>query len=130
MQSSQIDIQETSEGLTVSMQPGRTWPRIVFLGCWFAGWAVGECIVAAMVLLGEGLSVLRIAALAWLGCWTMVGHSALRALLWELFGREVVEIDAKTLRIREQIDAITRTIGIVVGVEDPRGCCWPKGPRP
>jgi hypothetical protein len=73
------------------------------MGFWLVGWAVGESLVIAVVLTGNISGLTGLFVLAWLGGWTLAGYAAIRSFLWELVGREVLDVDGTTVRLRRDL---------------------------
>lgn len=94
--------------------PGRGAPLITaFLGVWLAGWALGEFVVARTFLFGltdEPVSTgARIVAVPWLLAWTLGGAWAASIFLWNLAGKEIIELDGTTLKRRIAIPLASRS---------------------
>ena len=90
----------------VQIPARRNWAIIIILGIWLCGWAGGEILFPYSVLRGAAFS--REGArgppaaflIFWFMVWTAFGAGAIYTWVWNVFGREVVEIDARALTVR------------------------------
>lgn len=98
--------------------PGRGAPLItVFLGVWLAGWALSEFAIICAIVRGFLLSSadgfvsggVLIILIPFLLFWTFGGASVACLILWNLVGREIIELDAKTLKRHMRIPFIGRS---------------------
>ncbi len=80
-----------------------------FLSLWLLGWAYGEFTAIQTIGTGAGPNSNKAFLFVWLCVWTLGGGFAIFALLWQFFGREVVELDQQYLRYRMEILGIGRT---------------------
>ena len=91
---------------------GRPGCSNVFIGAWLCGWAIGEIIVLGIVVsdaiqaltgrpssLGASLPGLLI----WLLVWTGLGGTTLVSFLWQIAGREVIEISHDSFKIGRKL---------------------------
>lgn len=65
-----------------------------------AFWAVGE-VAGFRHLLGDSEN--KLGLILWLALWTLGGVVAVYALLWQLTGKEIIELNSTRLRQRKQI---------------------------
>lgn len=111
--------QETIDGLEISIPSRKMWAMTFFLGFWLLGWLVGEVLVA-VILIGGLIDAVRngfepadapigLFLLAWLGGWTVGGIVAVRALLWNIAGREVLTVGRGLLRVEHRVPLFHRT---------------------
>jgi hypothetical protein len=85
----------------------------IFLALWLVGWTFGEVMVSHQ-LFGDqsaqnsspGASLFL---LVWLAAWTMGGDWAICTLLWQVAGKEVIELNSTLLRQRKQIPLFSRS---------------------
>jgi len=94
--------------------PGRGAPLItVILGVWLAGWALSEFAIIQAILFGSANEFVSAGALLiivpFLLFWTFGGASVACLILWNLVGREIIELDAKTLKRHMRIPLIGRS---------------------
>jgi hypothetical protein len=80
---------------------------VIFLGLWLTFWAATEVAEARQLLNGQffldagtGHSFSR---LIWFAAWTLAGVWFIYALLWQLIGKEIIELDATSLKQIKQI---------------------------
>lgn len=83
----------------------------LFLPFWLVGWAVGEVMVSRQLLFGSvwenhGGSIFLV---AWLGAWTIGGAFAAGILLWNITGKEIIELNSVTLKRRKQLPIFSRS---------------------
>ena len=94
-------------GLRFTIPSRKLWFGMLFSAFWLIGWAVGEIIVAAILIGGlfyliiDGFPAditlsdyIQVAVFltAWLAFWTYGGISAIRSLAWELTGKEIITL--------------------------------------
>ena len=96
-------IEETPDGLRITMPVPRVGFVAVFMTLWLVGWAAGE-ISALRALFSMGLSFVPGTAfmLFWLAGWTVGGVAAAGVLLMTLDGREVLTVAGGILRRRAE----------------------------
>lgn len=84
----------------------RNWFVLLFLSAWLVGWGVGEFMVPTQMLGKSGRTGIDLFAVAWLVGWTLGGGFALYIWLWNLIGREIIEIDSESLRIKRAVGSV------------------------
>lgn len=98
--------------------PGRGSPLVTaFLGVWLAGWALAEIAIICAIIRAFLLSSadgpvsggVLIIIIPFLLFWTFGGASVACLILWNLVGREIIELDPKTLKRRMRIPLIGRS---------------------
>jgi hypothetical protein len=96
-------IEETPDGLRITMPVPRVGCVAIFMTAWLVGWAVGE-ISALRALFSMGFSFVPGSAfmLLWLAGWTAGGVFAAGVLMMTLDGREVLTIDGGVVRRRAE----------------------------
>lgn len=96
-------IEETGDGLRITMPIPRVGCVSAFLSAWIVGWVAGE-VSALRALFSIGGSAIPVAAflLLWLAGWTLGGVFAAWALLMSLDGREIVTIENGVIRRRAE----------------------------
>ena len=94
-------IEETPDGLRITMPVPRVGCVAIFMTVWLMGWAAGE-ISALRALFSMGLSFVPGSAfmLLWLAGWTVGGVAAAGVLLMTLDGRVVLTIGGGIIRRR------------------------------
>lgn len=84
----------------------------LFTGAWLCGWGIGEILLLVVVVssaiqsLTGGTSTLGqswLNVLLWLLVWTAVGGLTLVNFLWQITGREVVEISHDAFKISRKV---------------------------
>ncbi len=104
---SRLRIQSEVGRTRILVRPRRHAFAFVFLPVWIAGWALGEVVVA--VILVRGLSLGTPFLAAWLLVWTGAGVAALYTLAYLAAGREELTVDGRVLRVRRAIGPFGRT---------------------
>ncbi len=105
-------VEHEAAGLRITVWPKPQLFGTAFLSLWMIGWAFGEISVGHQLL--YGLPESRFPApssfftLAWLALWTLGGAWCAATLLWNVAGREIIELNQATLRHRKQIPLLSR----------------------
>jgi hypothetical protein len=85
---------------------------IILMCVWLTGWAVGEFLVARKFLSGEVfLESSRddlLFLIAWFAGWTVIGAFLSYTLLWQLFGKEIIELNSTLLKQLKQLFFFSR----------------------
>ena len=89
--------------LRLTLPARRNWPMLVFLSAWLVGWAFGEFTVPTQFFGKSGRTGIDLFTAAWLVMWTIGGAFAMYVWLWNLVGREVIDIDSESLRIKREV---------------------------
>ncbi len=84
-------IEDTFDSLIIYIPSKRNLLLILFMGFWMMGWFSGET-SAINELVKGGFAGKDLFMIAWLGGWTVGGVFALSLLLWQLFGKEKIEV--------------------------------------
>lgn len=101
-------IENHSDGLRITI-PARTYLfTTVITVIWFPFWIFGAMVVPYK-LVTEPLSFGTTYLAFWLTLWMLGGAWALNVLLWNLAGREIIDLGATTLRRRKQIPLFSRS---------------------
>jgi hypothetical protein len=96
-------IEETPEGLRITMPVPRMGCVSVFLGVWLVAWAAGEIsAITAVVAMGTSFAPGSAFLLLWLTGWTLAGAGAAGALMMSIAGREIVTVGAGLIRRRAE----------------------------
>ena len=106
-------VEADGSGLRITIPAGRHLFGTAFLGLWMIGWAFGEIAVSHQLLYGLPESRFPAPAsffiLAWLALWTLGGAWCLATFLWNVAGREIIELNQATLRRIKQIPLLRRS---------------------
>jgi hypothetical protein len=100
---SRIIMTNTPEGLRVVIPYRRSWFVSGFLGFWISGWAVAEVMVPAQFLMGKAPAEGASWMYTWLAVWTVGGLLAIYAWLWQVIGKEIVNVHGQTFTTRRDI---------------------------
>jgi len=96
-------IEDTPDGLRITMSIPRVGCVSIFLAVWLVGWAAGEFSVLWVLSSIERPFIPAYAFLIlWLAAWTLSGLFAAWALLMSLDGREIVTIGNGAIRRRAE----------------------------
>ncbi len=93
--------------LKIAIPARRNWFIILFFSAWMIGWWFGES-TAVRQLLNHQKPTSDLFMIAWLAGWTCGGIFAVTTVLWQLFGQELIVLDASGLRRRVEIFGIGR----------------------
>jgi hypothetical protein len=93
-------VQEDGRGLHIVIPTKKNWFAVVFLCAWLGGWFFGETM--ALGQLGKADTASGF-VLFWLIGWTVGGAAALFAVLWQLAGRERIDVSAGVLTVGREI---------------------------
>jgi hypothetical protein len=103
-------VERDGETLRVTFPAPAQGGGIVLMCVWLTGWAVGEFLVGRQFLSGEafqessGHDLKRLLFLiAWFAGWTVVGAVLIYTLIWQLFGKEVIELKSTSLKHLKQV---------------------------
>ena len=109
---SRYSIETLAASTRFSNPVGRAGCSSLILVVWICGWAVGEVFAGVEVLdglikfLGGGQTIFRsdwTFLLVWLLVWTAGGLIALYSLLWQVTGREVIEVSHESLKVAKKV---------------------------
>jgi hypothetical protein len=119
--SARYSIQESLNGIRASIPAHRSWFAVLFLCAWLGGWMMGEASAISEIFhikiefFGESLKSSaaplagRFFLVFWLVGWTLGGAFAFAAVIWQLFGREIIAVEAGVLIHRIEALGIGRT---------------------
>lgn len=100
-------IEDFDDHLVVTLPSRKHWFVILFSSVWLVFWLFGELVTMGGLFLGKVEAWLF--ALIWLAGWTVSGGFVLYALLWNLIGQEVIEVDGYGIKIQRQVLKFSRT---------------------
>jgi hypothetical protein len=83
--------EDTIDSLIISIPSKKNLLLILFVGFWMVGWFSGET-SALNGLINGGFNNPDLFMIAWLGGWTIGGIFVMSLLLWQIFGKEKIEI--------------------------------------
>jgi hypothetical protein len=118
-------IEDLGTSLKIIIPSRKHWFQIFFLGFWLIGWTFGEIVVGGILLAGLiGMPLVKspelsgvepavcsgvgLFLLAWLGMWTVGGALAIYAFLWQLAGKEIVEVSHQSITVSRQVFGFSR----------------------
>jgi hypothetical protein len=106
-------IEPDGTGLRITIPAKPQLFGTAFLGLWMIGWAFGEISVGYQLFYGSPESQFpapgSFAMLGWLAFWTLGGGWCLATLLWNVAGKEIIELNQTTLRRIKQIPIFRRS---------------------
>jgi hypothetical protein len=118
--SARYSFQESFNGVRASVPARRNWFTVLFLLAWLGGWFMGEITAISTIfhlkigLFGDSFksrpeSGGQLFLMFWLAGWTLGGAWAIASIAWQLFGREIIGIEAGELLYRVEALGIGRT---------------------
>jgi hypothetical protein len=102
-------IQDFGDRLIVRFRPKRSWGKLAFIAVWLTFWTFGGVVVFAELLHTDWGT--RAGLALWLCAWAFGEAFALIAILWQLFGREILTVTPEQLEVRKEIGRFARTKG-------------------
>jgi hypothetical protein len=122
-------IQDEGFSFKVIIPSRKNYFAMIFLGIWLTGWAFGEIMVGGIFLAGivqlffktpailpavgqsgvAGLFGGGLFMLVWLAGWTVGGGYALYTFLWQLTGKENIEVSYDLIKIQRALFGLGRT---------------------
>jgi len=119
-------IEDGGSSVRVSVPARRNVAVIVFMLAWLGGWYFGERSVLRQ-LLASGVSGRNAFLGFWLVGWSVGGLLAARAVLWMLFGREMIELRDSELAVRRAAFGVGRTRSYDIGaIKNLRAEPWTR----
>ncbi len=110
--SPRFTIQALDFSTRFTVRTGKLNCSSLFLAIWLCGWAFGEIFAAISVVNGVLQSITSgessldgswLGLLVWLLFWTIGGGTALVVFLWQVTGREVIEISHDEFKIGRKV---------------------------
>lgn len=90
-------INEFPQGIEIIIPSKKNYFSIIFLAFWLVGWAVGEISAIGMLFSAESKGP-TLFLVAWLGGWTAGGAFAIVSWLYNIKGKEIIQIDGYELK--------------------------------
>lgn len=90
-------IENTGSGIRITIPAKKNYFLILFLAFWLVGWVFGEVVVLTQIFNPESDSP-KLFMLAWLGGWTVGGAFAIYVWLWNIKGKEIINISSTELQ--------------------------------
>ncbi|MDB5281756.1 MAG: hypothetical protein JWO06_831 [Bacteroidota bacterium] len=96
-------ITDNFDRIEISIPVKKNWFIIIFLGAWLGGWLMGETVALAAVtgLFGK-IGPPQLFITFWLVGWTAGGLFAIRTWIWNLSGKEVINIGQGQLTVTKK----------------------------
>jgi hypothetical protein len=95
-------------GVSVVIPAPRRWLQVLAMSVWLCFWANAELSVGSEMLT-SGAGAKGPFIYLWLAMWTGAGGLVLTTILCELFGKELLLVDAGSLSYRVQVFGLGRT---------------------
>ena len=92
---------DLGDTLRINIPNQKQWFRILFMGFWLIGWAFGVSSALSIIFHGQGFAEQDLFTIVWLVGWTIGGAFVVYILLWQLFGKQVVEVSKQALTINQ-----------------------------
>ncbi len=92
------------DGLRITIPSMKQWLIMIFLVFWLAIWTSGGIFAVGAAIRGRGGVILIVFCVFWVVFEILTAYH----LLWLLFGREIIEVRADTITIRQAILGIGR----------------------
>jgi hypothetical protein len=100
-------IEPHGDGLRVQIPVRTHWRLAIFLGVWLIGWGAGMAFglygLQALRIPEDGVGVSMAPTLIWLLFWVVSGLFVFWALLWHLFGSEMIDVTAAGIRHQQAV---------------------------
>jgi len=111
-------ILEEGSTLKITIPSRKSLYTILFLGVWMGGWVFGEVSAAGQVFGGllpnssqaetHVSGGIDLFTLVWLVGWTIGGVFALYTLLWQLAGKEKIEVSYESIKVQRAVLGLGR----------------------
>ncbi|WP_119390469.1 hypothetical protein [Taklimakanibacter lacteus] len=100
-------IEHGETGLRITI-PAEIQPKgMMFMCLWLTIWVIAEAIIAFELLTGEPTDRSFVSgpllSYFWFAMWTVAGMSMIYTLLWQVVGKEIIELSSTLLRLRKRI---------------------------
>ncbi len=97
-------INEFYDSVEIIIPAKKNWAIIIFCCAWLCGWVFGEVTAVGTVFGIGGHAGIGLFMLVWLVGWTIGGVMVLRAIIWQLFGQEIITVGNGELSIAKKQD--------------------------
>lgn len=108
-----VVIEHGGSGLRITIPAAMQTFGVIFMLMWLSFWAVGEIAVLRHFLGGQPLKDASgndsLFLVVWFTGWTLGGALMIYSLLWQLVGKEIIELNSTMLRRRKRIFFFSRS---------------------
>lgn len=101
-------IENVVSGLKITIPTKKNYFTIFFLAFWLAGWMFGEMSALSQVFNPES-GAPKLFMIVWLSGWTIGGAFAIYSWLWNINGKEIVNISSNELQYIRQVIGFKRS---------------------
>lgn len=91
-------IERSGMGLRITIPAPTQAFGLVFMSLWLVAWVVGEAFAIGKVASGEFYQNPETGLIIWFVVWTLGGGWIIYTLLWQLAGKEIIELNSTTLK--------------------------------
>jgi hypothetical protein len=85
--------------MQISIPSQKQWLLLIILPIWLCGWVFGE-VSAIHKIMNDGLTI---SILIWIIGWTFGGVFAILMILWQIAGKEIIEISNRSIFVSKTI---------------------------
>ncbi|GAA3964199.1 hypothetical protein [Mucilaginibacter dorajii] len=110
-------VEDNFDSVRIIIPAKRNNATLAFLCVWLCGWFFGEFSVSSTVFTSQHHNAPDLFMIVWLTGWTLGGFFALKTALWQLAGKEIIEIGKGTLELKKKNDWFSK-----IQVYDLNGC--------
>jgi hypothetical protein len=117
-------LDDDGQVLRFTIPSRKNWFALIVSIPWLAVWTLGECIVLGLLIIGIvslvatlstgkpslptiegaiGLSLGGLFLLVWISVWTTAGISVIYSFLWQVVGKEVIEVSLSSIKLSRRI---------------------------
>jgi hypothetical protein len=96
-------VEDNFDSVTINIPIKRNYFITIFLCFWLCGWFVGESF-ALSSLFGLGNNAPQLFLLVWVCGWTLGGIFVIKTVLWQIAGKEIIEVGKGVLIIKKKGD--------------------------
>jgi len=130
LETPRYQVEDLGMSTQISIPARKNWFILIFMGVWLTGWLFGELFALGVLFSSVGGLLARIFGigafdffefddgmgpafaggfiLVWLAFWTVGGYAAARTFLWQLAGKEVIEVGPTGIRLSRPIFGLGR----------------------
>ncbi len=113
-------VEDLEDTLQFTIPSRKYWFILIFIPFWLIMWAIAEVMVAGILIGGlvgalngtidrPGLIFPAIFLVVWLSAWTVGGFLVVYAFLWQLVGKEILEVSPQSVTVRRRILGFNRS---------------------